>query len=113
MNDDLRQYLNTLLIEMKGMNARLDVLIRKDDELIKINKEVNEKLTSDIKDKQSESEKQVIRDSKGRILGLTAEDFYNMRRQGYSLSKISRITGWSVSHFKPLIYDVERQRGEK
>lgn len=113
MNDELRQYLNTLLNEMKGMNARLDVLIRKDDELIKLTKEVNEKLTSDTKDKQSESEKQVVRDSKGRILGLTPEDFYNLRKKGYSLSAIAKITGWSVSHFKPLIYEVERQRGEK
>lgn len=110
---NLESCLIAILNEMKNMNNKLEVLISEIDELKEIERNTNVIFNNTLKDKQSESEKQVIRDSKGRILGLTPEDFYNLRQKGYSLSAIAKITGWSVSHFKPLIYAVEMEKGEK
>lgn len=110
---NLESCLIAILNEMKNMNNKLEVLISEIEELKEIERNTNVIFNNTLEDEQSEQKRQVLRDSKGRILGLTPEDFYNMRRQGYSLAKITRLTGWSVSHIKPLIYEVERQRGEK
>lgn len=112
-NIDMKPYLMALRDELKGINSRLDVINRKIDEIDKNVKENNKKITSENNSKADTRENTIKRDNRNRVIGMNPEDFYNLRKQGYSLNQIAYKTGWSKSKVQLAIREYKKQRGEK